>query len=1263
MFLVAGHCYQPVYHQLRLATQEEPLDEEESRDEELQYASKDVQESRLIKINDIQGSPLSAGGGAMKQSHLCKKQLIVKLEEGLPDLKICIEDETLTCGWLIGEVTRRYAYLIDQHKHEGQRIVHHGEQPPHIKIKKKIIAAIKSSSQNESLDFWLTLYNRSLNALWDGLQKKDSGLLFAMKVMEKSFVMNDGKFRQVMCERQIMETLNHPFIVKLHWAFQSSQELNFVMDLCAGGELFYLLHQRGRMQERQAKFYFAEILLGLEFIHSKGIVYRDLKPENVLLDIDGHIKLADFGLSKYLPSLMSLTNSFCGSPEYMSPEMLNGQGHGFAVDYYSLGAILFEMLTGLPPFYSTDRMQMYQDIVDSNLSYPDYLNLQVVDLLKKLLCKDQAQRLSFNSINKIKTHPWCKDIDWPGMLEKRIEPPWLPDITKSNFDPDYTSLPLDLTDLNSSPEYTQTKINARRQIQRSVYCCIDNSAMTSFYDSTTIAENSGFLQNHHSGYHENITQNNQLNIYSSRSKLLEFSANKSALMKSPRSKEVEKALDQMFRGFSFYSEPVEEKEVQRQIREYQKIKEQLKKKNQLQVSKIKPQNYEEMKQQARGELPPKAQRQINHNSNIILANMRGATQAIQQNAQSIMQKSNSKNQIVLRRHDQSSIIDEEISIAQEFSRVDEDSDLDEQPGQKDSKINKIKINNTTENSITRANDLNSRIFDSYTQGTLSPSGIMTMQQTAVKAYFNNNRANTKSSDSTPFNNQRKYNGTENNSLISQVCQNPDNNSLKKPKFLQKFTSYLTKDDPQKKNLMKDFSPIQSKNTASVIQNNINNYSTNSQFSSPSKVKQSDRNTFISENSYQGSIVNAQIINQTISGGFSRNNSGNIITSMSNNNQTTNQRTSMISVADSIQNSLMFSNTQQQDTINSTGPQSAGPQSMLMTQSKSRNGSSNLGSASSHNTIHGVPNCLKSQEHIHNSTKAQSLYQRQKQNQNLNLTPFSIIETSSNNNSSSNKGLVQQSFCQKPPRQQNQSIQQINGTLSRQQSINYSNQSTNMQTSLTAYQRSKATLSNIKGATMHSSLQRKQSGLNETQISGQLIVPQNLTNNQSSQSLGPKKNLKILSSTNVLSHMSDKLSNITPKYQNHQDSSSTSCKRKQQIQNTAVSSSSYQSIVEMSGKQVLQELNNFNPLGTFKQAHRTFSKESENRAPLQSTNNLSDAKPSQNNLNLMYYKRNESQSKKRLDNTRVKGGQQPQNENLLQYNAASQSKGRGYLTLK
>lgn len=167
------------------------------------------------------------------------------------------------------------------------------------------------------------------------------------------------------------------------------------MDLCAGGELFYLLHRKGKMKEAAAKFYFAEILLGLEYIHKKGIVYRDLKPENVLIDIDGHIKLADFGLSKVLFSHDSLTNSFCGSPEYMSPEMLTGIGHGYAVDYYSLGAILFEMLTGLPPFYSTNRNQMYMDIVDKELKYPSYLNPLAIDLLRGLLQKEQSRRLSF----------------------------------------------------------------------------------------------------------------------------------------------------------------------------------------------------------------------------------------------------------------------------------------------------------------------------------------------------------------------------------------------------------------------------------------------------------------------------------------------------------------------------------------------------------------------------------------------------------------------------------------------------------------------------------------------------------------------------------------------------------------------------------------------------------------------------------------------------------------------------------------------------
>jgi serum/glucocorticoid-regulated kinase 2 len=159
-------------------------------------------------------------------------------------------------------------------------------------------------------------------------------------------------------------------LIKLHWAFQSPDELFFVMDVCTGGELFYHLSKLKRLSEHAAKFYFAEILLGLEHLHSLNIVYRDIKPENILLDIDGHIRIADFGLSKIIPHLHK-SYSFCGSPEYMSPEMLACVGHDKRLDIYCLGALLFEMLTGLPPFYSRDDTQgMYERIMNEEVILP-----------------------------------------------------------------------------------------------------------------------------------------------------------------------------------------------------------------------------------------------------------------------------------------------------------------------------------------------------------------------------------------------------------------------------------------------------------------------------------------------------------------------------------------------------------------------------------------------------------------------------------------------------------------------------------------------------------------------------------------------------------------------------------------------------------------------------------------------------------------------------------------------------------------------------
>ena len=159
----------------------------------------------------------------------------------------------------------------------------------------------------------------------------------------------------------------------------------------------------GKLDEDVARFYFWEVLLALEYLHENGIIYRDLKPENILLDDEGHVILTDFGLSKVGFDKYTLSYSFWGSPEYMSPEMLNETGHGFAMDIYSLGALLFEFLTGLPPFYSQDRDELFYNIWNKHLDIPDYLSYEAQDLLKRLLRKDPWERLgAFIGIGEIK---------------------------------------------------------------------------------------------------------------------------------------------------------------------------------------------------------------------------------------------------------------------------------------------------------------------------------------------------------------------------------------------------------------------------------------------------------------------------------------------------------------------------------------------------------------------------------------------------------------------------------------------------------------------------------------------------------------------------------------------------------------------------------------------------------------------------------------------------------------------------------------------
>ncbi len=281
------------------------------------------------------------------------------------------------------------------------------------------------------------------------MREKQTQEMFALKVLKKDNIINRNQVEHTKTERSVLGYVKHPFIVGLNMAFQSNDKLYFVLDYCAGGELFFHLGKVGKFSEQRACFYAAEITLAIDYVHDLDIVYRDLKPENVLLDSRGHVRLTDFGLSKEgISNSSSGANSFCGTPEYLAPEILNRQGHGRAVDWWSLGALLFEMLTGLPPFYCRDREKLFEKIRRGTLEYPKYLSPRAQQILRGLLTKDPNRRLGSgpNDAGDIKAQEFFADLDWNKLMKGEIAPPWAPQINSSldtsQFDHEFTNMPI-----------------------------------------------------------------------------------------------------------------------------------------------------------------------------------------------------------------------------------------------------------------------------------------------------------------------------------------------------------------------------------------------------------------------------------------------------------------------------------------------------------------------------------------------------------------------------------------------------------------------------------------------------------------------------------------------------------------------------------------------------------------------------------------------------------------------------------------------------
>lgn len=293
-----------------------------------------------------------------------------------------------------------------------------------------------------------------------------------MKILRKMHLVKRRQIERTRTERKVLSVVNHPFIMQLHYAFQTPDKLYLVLDYCPGGELFFHLSRFRRFPERVARFYAAELLLALGHLHKRGIIYRDLKPENVLLDAEGHVKLGDFGLAKAgIQHACEGATSMCGTPEYMSPEVLTQQGHGFCVDYWGLGMLLYEMMTGLPPWYTTDRTRLFRRLRSAPLDIPTYFSQSSASCVSALLERDQRRRLGVSGIRAAMEHDFFRSISWRALYGRRVEAPirpcegWSPpsqddpnpkeqmqsdhpelDAATANFDNTFTRMPVHTDD-------------------------------------------------------------------------------------------------------------------------------------------------------------------------------------------------------------------------------------------------------------------------------------------------------------------------------------------------------------------------------------------------------------------------------------------------------------------------------------------------------------------------------------------------------------------------------------------------------------------------------------------------------------------------------------------------------------------------------------------------------------------------------------------------------------------------------------------------
>uniref|UniRef100_A0A673J8W1 non-specific serine/threonine protein kinase n=1 Tax=Sinocyclocheilus rhinocerous TaxID=307959 RepID=A0A673J8W1_9TELE len=283
------------------------------------------------------------------------------------------------------------------------------------------------------------------------VREKASGKYYAMKILRKEVIIAKDEVAHTLTESRVLKNTRHPFLTSLKYSFQTKDRLCFVMEYVNGGELFFHLSRERVFSEDRTRFYGAEIVSALDYLHSAKIVYRDLKLENLMLDKDGHIKITDFGLCKEGITDAATMKTFCGTPEYLAPEVLEDNDYGRAVDWWGLGVVMYEMMCGRLPFYNQDHEKLFELILMEDIKFPRTLSADAKSLLSGLLIKDPNKRLGGgpDDAKEIMRHSFFAGIDWQDVYDKKLMPPFKPQVSSETdtryFDEEFTAQMITIT--------------------------------------------------------------------------------------------------------------------------------------------------------------------------------------------------------------------------------------------------------------------------------------------------------------------------------------------------------------------------------------------------------------------------------------------------------------------------------------------------------------------------------------------------------------------------------------------------------------------------------------------------------------------------------------------------------------------------------------------------------------------------------------------------------------------------------------------------